>query len=200
MYSRNIPEQYTLVYFPQVSISVKLSGIKKISTWRPCHYTEKLPKRRKNWHRFHVIILFFWKKRRPSENGLRFGELPLHSFAVFCLPGFLLHVISGAVVDCCVLYCWYCRLTFFCLFPPLSGLKMAEGSGGCFGGAGQLPEGLLLPCTQVGGQEWRPPPMRLRCIADCCVLLVVVVGGGGSGLWCRMLGLVVCCCFFCFSF
>ena len=47
----------------------------------------------------------FWKKRRPSENGLRFGELPLHSFAVFCLPGFLLHVILGAVVDCCVLYC-----------------------------------------------------------------------------------------------
>ena len=114
----------------------------------------------------------FWKKRRPSENGLRFGELPLHSFAVFCLPGFLLHVISGAVVDCCVLYCWYCRLTFFCLFPPLSGLKMAEGNGGCFGGAGQLPEGLLLPCTQVGGQEWRPPPPRaitLHCWLLCFV-------------------------------
>ena len=91
-------------------------------------------------------------------------------------------------------------LTFFCLFPPFSGLKWRKAVAAVLG-VGQLPEGLLLPCTQVGGQEWRfPPPARLRCIADCCVLLVVVVGGGGSGLWCRMLGLVVCCCFFCFSF
>ena len=91
----------------------------------------------------------FWKKQRPSENGIRFGELPLHSFAVFCLPGFLLRVISGADVDCCVFYCLYCCLTFCCLFSPLLEVKMAEGNGGCFGGGGQLPEGLLLPCMNV---------------------------------------------------
>ena len=107
----------------------------------------------------------FWKKRRPSKNDLRFGELPLHSFAVFCLPGFLLSVLSGADVDCCVFYCWYFCLTFFGLFPPLSGVKMAEGNGSCFGGGGQLPEGLLLPRTQVGSRMVLPSPpgIALHC-------------------------------------
>jgi hypothetical protein len=40
----------------------------------------------------------FLNKRGPSENGLRFGDLPVHSFAVFCLPGFLLH---GNIKICC---------------------------------------------------------------------------------------------------
>eukprot|EP00957_Ditylum_brightwellii_P064916 4924830-Ditylum_brightwellii.AAC.1 len=47
---------------------------------------------------------------------------------------------------------------------------MAEGNGGCFEGAGQLPEGLLVPCTQVGGQEWHCPPPH----CDCLALLIVV--------------------------
>eukprot|EP00957_Ditylum_brightwellii_P032914 2495902-Ditylum_brightwellii.AAC.1 len=60
---------------------------------------------------------FFWKKRRPSENGLQFG------------------------------------------------VKMAEGNVGCFGGVGQLPEGLLLPCTQVGSRMALPlpPEIALHC-------------------------------------
>eukprot|EP00957_Ditylum_brightwellii_P068406 5193062-Ditylum_brightwellii.AAC.1 len=46
---------------------------------------------------------------------------------------------------------------------------MVEGNGGCFGGEGQLPEGLLLPYTQVVDQEWHCLPPR-----DCLALLNVV--------------------------
>jgi len=38
----------------------------------------------------------------------------------------------------------------FASFLPLSGVKKAQDDGGCFGGAWQLPEDLLLPRTQVG--------------------------------------------------
>eukprot|EP00957_Ditylum_brightwellii_P199723 15224941-Ditylum_brightwellii.AAC.1 len=61
---------------------------------------------------------------------------------------------------------------------------MAKGNCGCFGGAGQLLKGLMLPYTEVLDQEWCCPPLGSPYNADCCVLLVVVGGGGGSGLWC----------------
>ena len=65
---------------------------------------------------------------------------------------------------------------------------MAEGNGGCFGGAGQLPEGLLLPCTQVGGQEWRSPPVPRDCVALLivvfCWLLLLLVVAPVSGVGC----------------
>eukprot|EP00957_Ditylum_brightwellii_P178225 13574696-Ditylum_brightwellii.AAC.1 len=55
---------------------------------------------------------------------------------------------------------------------------MAGGNGGCFGGVGQLSEGLLLHCTQVVGQEWHCPTMNciaLLIVVFCCWLLLVVV-------------------------
>ena len=71
---------------------------------------------------------------------------------------------------------------------------MAEGSGGCFGGAGQLPEGLLLPCTQVGGQEWRPPPcdcVALLIVVFCWLLLLAVVAPvSGVGCWALLCAVV----------
>eukprot|EP00957_Ditylum_brightwellii_P153168 11658583-Ditylum_brightwellii.AAC.1 len=51
-----------------------------------------------------------------------------------------------------------CCLTLFCLFPPLSGVKMVTGCGGCFGGAGQLSESLLLPYMNGAVHKWHLPP------------------------------------------
>eukprot|EP00957_Ditylum_brightwellii_P193345 14721295-Ditylum_brightwellii.AAC.1 len=57
---------------------------------------------------------------------------------------------------------------------------MVISSGGCFWGAGQLPEGLLLPCMNVTAQEWYLPAW-IYSFSDCCLYLFVG-GGGGSSL------------------
>ena len=195
MYSRNIPEQYTLVYFPQVSESVKLSRIKKISTWCRCHYTEKLPKKTKKLTLIPRHNFVFWKKRRPSENGVQFGELPLHSFAVFCLPGFLLSVI-------CWLLCVLLLILLSHLFLPLSSTfrcKNGRRQWWLFWGWGAAAGRLAASLHECCHIRMASPPR------DWLLLLLVVFlyfcwWWFRSLVLCRMLGLVVCCCFFRFLF
>ena len=129
---------------------------------------------------------------------------------------------SGSVSCRCILLLFFVCLAFCCMkyrerllivvcciadiavspffasfFSPLSGVKMAEGNGSCFGGAGQLPEGLLLLCTQVGGQEWRCPSPRdcvaLLIVVFCWLLLLVVVvvaPVSGVGCWALLFAVV----------
>ena len=66
---------------------------------------------------------------------------------------------------------------------------------------GSCQKAYYFPAHKLWVKNGVASPQGLPCIADCCVLLVFVGGGcGGSVLWCRMLGLFVCCCFFCSLF